>query len=126
MEQGAGVQEQEDRPYIIVPKQKRIRTQVRAALKARRPPGKTSTKEIATSLFRLVTPVRVFSGWRTIRPRSATALSDREFWTCPVNMDRPNERVKADVLVGDDGRAQAIRFVYNRGKDIELRSEKKL
>jgi hypothetical protein len=29
----------------------------------------------------------------------------------PVNMDRYNERVKADVLFGVDGRAQAIRFV---------------
>jgi hypothetical protein len=30
----------------------------------------------------------------------------------PVNMDRTNERVKADVLVGADGLAQAIRFVH--------------
>ena len=29
----------------------------------------------------------------------------------PVNMDRYNERVKADVLFGVDGRAHAIRFV---------------
>ena len=29
----------------------------------------------------------------------------------PVNMDRYNENVKADVLVGADGLARAIRFV---------------
>ena len=29
----------------------------------------------------------------------------------PVNMDRVDERVKADVLVGPDGLARAIRFV---------------
>jgi hypothetical protein len=29
----------------------------------------------------------------------------------PVNMDRVNEKVKADVLVGSDGQARAIRFV---------------
>ncbi|HEY6805511.1 MAG TPA: hypothetical protein VI306_18180 [Pyrinomonadaceae bacterium] len=32
----------------------------------------------------------------------------------PVNMDRPNERVKADVLLGVDGMAHAIRFVQDR------------
>lgn len=31
----------------------------------------------------------------------------------PVNMDRVDERVKADVLVGADGVARAIRFVMN-------------
>jgi hypothetical protein len=29
----------------------------------------------------------------------------------PVHMDRVNEKVKADVLLGVDGLAQAIRFV---------------
>jgi hypothetical protein len=29
----------------------------------------------------------------------------------PVNMDRYGERVKADVLMGSDGLARAIRFV---------------
>jgi hypothetical protein len=29
----------------------------------------------------------------------------------PVNMDRYSERVKADVLLGADGLARAIRFV---------------
>jgi hypothetical protein len=32
----------------------------------------------------------------------------------PVNMDRYNERVKADVLLGVDGVAHAIRFVQEK------------
>jgi hypothetical protein len=32
----------------------------------------------------------------------------------PVNMERSNERVKADILVGIDGMAHAIRFVQDR------------
>lgn len=39
-------------------------------------------------------------------PRSALAQ-----FGLPVNMDRANERIKADVLIGDDGMARAIRFV---------------
>jgi hypothetical protein len=39
-------------------------------------------------------------------PRSAMAS-----FGLPVNMERYNERVKADVLLGVDGVAQAIRFV---------------
>ena len=40
-------------------------------------------------------------------PRAAVAR-----FGLPVNMDRPSETVKADVLVGADGLAQAIRFVH--------------
>lgn len=40
-------------------------------------------------------------------PRSAVAR-----FGLPINMDRTGERVKADVLVGADGLAQAIRFVH--------------
>ena len=29
----------------------------------------------------------------------------------PMNMERADERIKADVLVGNDGLARAIRFV---------------
>lgn len=39
-------------------------------------------------------------------PRAAVAR-----FGLPVNMDRAGQRVKADVLVGSDGLAQAIRFV---------------
>jgi hypothetical protein len=43
---------------------------------------------------------------RVEMPRSALAQ-----FGLPVNMDRANERIKADVLIGDDGMARAIRFV---------------
>ena len=49
-------------------------------------------------------------GGRMVRvqlPRSAMAS-----FGLPVNMDRANEWVKADVLVGVDGLAHAIRFVH--------------
>jgi hypothetical protein len=39
-------------------------------------------------------------------PRSTIAS-----WGVPVNMDRADQRVKADVLVGVDGLPHAIRFV---------------
>ena len=42
-------------------------------------------------------------------PRSALAS-----FGLPVNMDRYNERVKADVIFGVDGMAHAIRFVHVR------------
>lgn len=43
---------------------------------------------------------------RVEMPRSALAQ-----FGIPVNQERANERIKADVLIGDDGMARAIRFV---------------
>jgi len=42
-------------------------------------------------------------------PRSALAS-----FGLPVNMDRYNEKVKADVIFGVDGMAHAIRFIHVR------------
>jgi hypothetical protein len=53
--------------------------------------------------------VNLAEGGRMVRvqlPRLAMAS-----FGLPVHMDRVNEKVKADVLVGVDGLAQAIRFV---------------
>jgi hypothetical protein len=69
-----------------------------------------SNREIATAFF----PVNygganLDEGGRVVRvdlPRSALAHSG-----LPVNMDRANERIKADVLLGVDGLPHAIRFV---------------
>ncbi len=71
-----------------------------------------ATKEIATDFI----PLNYMSavslqqeGGQIIRvqvPRSALAN-----FGLPVNMDRYNEKVKADVLYGVDGMARAIRFV---------------
>jgi hypothetical protein len=69
------------------------------------------TPEIATDFIPLsyMNAASLQDGGQIVRvqlPRSALAN-----FGLPVNMDRYNERVKADVLVGVDGLAHAIRFV---------------
>jgi hypothetical protein len=54
-------------------------------------------------------PINLQDGGQLVRvelPRSAMLSMG-----LPVNMDRYSERVKADVLLGADGLARAIRFV---------------
>jgi hypothetical protein len=100
----AGVQEQQR------PRPKRFRPVV-----MRRPENAQMAnhvnKEIATDFIPLsyMSAASLQEGGQIIRvqiPRAALAN-----FGLPVNMDRYNERVKADVLYGVDGRAQAIRFV---------------
>jgi hypothetical protein len=100
----AGVHEQQR------PKPKRVRP---AAV--RRPENAQLANhvnnEIATDFIPLsyMSAASLQDGGQIIRvqlPRAALAN-----FGLPVNMDRYNERVKADVLYGVDGRAQAIRFV---------------
>ena len=67
--------------------------------------------EIATDFIPLssMTAVNLQDGGQIVRvelPRSALTN-----FGLPVNMDRYNEKVKADVLFGVDGVAHAIRFV---------------
>ena len=69
------------------------------------------TKEVATDFIPLsyMSAASLQEGGQIIRvqlPRSALAN-----FGLPVNMDRYNEKVKADVLYGVDGMARAIRFV---------------
>jgi hypothetical protein len=69
------------------------------------------TNEIATDFIplRYMNAANLQDGGQIVRvelPRSALAN-----FGLPVNMDRYNERVKADVLFGVDGLAHAIRFV---------------
>jgi hypothetical protein len=66
-------------------------------------------KEIATDFILLTYDGEVGSEAQLVRmelPRSAMAS-----FGLPVNMDRADQRVKADVLLGADGLARAIRFV---------------
>ena len=70
-----------------------------------------SGNEIATDFLPVgyTSPMTLQDGGQVMRvelPRSALAG-----FGLPVNMDRVNERVKADVLMGPDGQARAIRFV---------------
>ncbi len=67
--------------------------------------------EIATDFFPVgdTSRMSLADGGQLVRvqlPRSALMR-----FGLPVNMDRANERVKADVLLGSDGIARAIRFV---------------
>jgi hypothetical protein len=69
------------------------------------------TREIATDFIPLgyINVASLQEGGQIVRvelPRSALVN-----FGLPVNMDRYNEKVKADVLLGVDGLAHAIRFV---------------
>lgn len=69
------------------------------------------SNEIATDFIplRYMSAASLQDGGQIVRvelPRSALAS-----FGLPVNMDRYNEKVKADVLLGVDGLAHAIRFV---------------
>jgi hypothetical protein len=80
-----------------------------SAKPANAPPS--SENEVATQFMPLgyVNPLNLQDGGQLVRvelPRSAMVS-----FGLPVNMDRYGERVKADVLVGADGLARAIRFV---------------
>jgi hypothetical protein len=66
-------------------------------------------KEIATDFILLTYDGELGSDAQIVRvelPRSAMAN-----FGLPVNIDRADQRVKADVIVGADGLARAIRFV---------------
>ena len=109
LEQVAGVEEQED-PLPQRPKQKRVRN---SAVRRQETPQLANhvNNEIATDFIPLsyMSAASLQDGGQIVRvqlPRAALAN-----FGLPVNMDRYNERVKADVLFGVDGRAQAIRFV---------------
>lgn len=68
--------------------------------------------EVATDFFPIgysSTP-NLQEGGQLLRVELSRAAVAR--FGLPVNMDRAGERVKADVLVGADGLAQAIRFVH--------------
>jgi|SRR5215213_6718112 len=107
-EQVAGVQEQEPESLAQAPKPRRVRHS-----NVRRPENVqlANHAEIATDFIPLssMTAMNLQDGGQIVRvelPRSALAN-----FGLPVNMDRSNEKVKADVLFGVDGLAHAIRFV---------------
>jgi hypothetical protein len=108
-EEFAGVREQED-PLPQRPKPKRVRSS--GVRRAESPQvANHVNNEVATDFIPLsyMSAASFQDGGQIIRvqvPRAALAN-----FGLPVNMDRYNERVKADVLFGVDGRAQAIRFV---------------
>ncbi|HEY2962343.1 MAG TPA: hypothetical protein VGJ37_08010 [Pyrinomonadaceae bacterium] len=69
------------------------------------------TNEIATDFMPIgdMNPASLQDGGQIVRVKLRRSALVR--FGFPVNMDRYNENVKADVLVGVDGLARAIRFV---------------
>jgi len=73
-----------------------------------------ASNEVATDFLPLgyLNPASLQDGGQIVRvevPRTTMAS-----FGFPVNMDRYNERVKADVLLGIDGVPHAIRFVQEK------------
>ncbi|HST24183.1 MAG TPA: hypothetical protein VLR90_23985 [Blastocatellia bacterium] len=76
-----------------------------------RVPNTNVTREIATDFIPLVQgdSLNLMESGQLVRvelPRSALVS-----FGLPMNMERADQRVKADVVVGNDGLARAIRFV---------------
>ena len=74
-------------------------------------PAPSNGGEIATDFIPLVQgeDLKRMEGGQVVRvemPRSALMS-----YGLPMNMERANERIKADVVIGNDGLARAIRFV---------------
>jgi|SRR5688500_16895414 len=110
------IKQEEPRPVFETPKTEEV-----VVAKPRRRPvaRRTANSEVANHMNREITtdfislgymnPATLQDGGQIVRvelPRSALVN-----FGLPVNMDRYNEKVKADVLFGVDGLAHAIRFV---------------
>lgn len=106
---------EEPRPIVETPKKQEVVAQKPRRRTVRRPANSEVAnhvnREIATDFMPLgyLNPATLQDGGQIVRvelPRSALVN-----FGLPVNMDRYNEKVKADVLLGVDGLAHAIRFV---------------
>jgi hypothetical protein len=109
----------DDQPQLSLPQKRSLAarhyrrgaTAITKQSKPTGPIGPAGNNEIATDFLPVTYGgvANLADGGRMVRvqlPRSAMAS-----FGLPVNMDRANEWVKADVLVGVDGLAHAIRFV---------------
>src|SRR5688572_16844824 len=108
-------EEEEPRPVLETPKVEEVVAQKPRRRTVRRPANSAIAnhvnREIATDFMPLgyLNPATLQDGGQIIRvelPRSSLAN-----FGLPVNMNRYHEKVKADVLLGADGLAHAIRFV---------------
>jgi hypothetical protein len=98
-------------PRIAADSKKKDRRRSEAARKTDRAARAKTADETATAFLPLVDydSLAMFDGGEIRRVElSRPALISLGL---PVNMDRANETVKADLLVGHDGVARAIRFV---------------
>ena len=104
-----------EQPRVDEPQEREVVAQKPRRRSGRRAPrtevANHVTREIATDFMPLgyLNPATLQDGGQIVRvelPRSALVN-----FGLPVNMDRYHEKVKADVLLGVDGLAHAIRFV---------------
>lgn len=105
-----------EEPEVKEPEQKQQQVAQKPRRRSVRRPANNEvanhvTREIATDFMPLgyLNAATLQDGGQIVRvelPRSALVN-----FGLPVNMDRYNEKVKADVLLGVDGMAHAIRFV---------------
>ncbi len=109
------IKEEEPRPVLETPKVEEVVAQKPRRRAVRRPANSAIAnhvnREIATDFMPLgyLNPATLQDGGQIIRvelPRSSLVN-----FGLPVNMNRYHEKVKADVLLGADGLAHAIRFV---------------
>jgi hypothetical protein len=90
---------------------KRVRRAALRFVKRPAPPAAVAAKEVVTPFFPLpfsdaALPLDDASVIRVDLPRSALELTG-----LPVEEDRRNERIRADLVLGADGLARAIRFI---------------
>jgi hypothetical protein len=88
-----------------------------SAGRARNNSVQSNHAEVATEFMPLgyLNPRSLQDGGQIVRvevPRTTLAS-----FGLPMNMERYNEKVKADILLGVDGRAQAIRFVQDKREE---------
>jgi hypothetical protein len=103
-----------EEPKVVEPEPQQIAQKPRRPAKRRLPNTEVANhvnREIATDFMPLgyLNPATLQDGGQIIRvevPRSALVN-----FGLPVNMNRYHEKVKADLVVGADGMAHAIRFV---------------
>ena len=83
-----------------------------ATRQASRPEGQPETQEVATELLRLPFAPQFTAEDRGQLVRVRLPRESMRSFGLPVNEDRVEAAVKADVLIGEDGIARAIRFVH--------------
>lgn len=103
----------EDERQDEAPKRQIIRKPARRQV-VRKPENAVAnhvTSEIATDFITLgyMNPASLQDGGQIVRVELPRSALNR--FGLPVNMERYNEKVKADVLFGVDGMAHAIRFI---------------
>ena len=105
-----GTEPRPDDLAVSIKQKPQINSHRRLPVRQTSAPQVSQPKEIATDFIPLTYgDPNVGSDAQMVRvelPRSAMAS-----FGLPVNMDRADQRVKADVLLGSDGLARAIRFV---------------